>query len=470
MAKRRPAALGQSALLKQLFNVAPSGPPDLSGLMNTLYKAPNGSAKTGSLNALLSPGSSSREANSGSANRVGFGLSDFGLPGAGQPTTMAPNVAGQAKHGQGDLQKAAIAALTAQFGPVLGSLNNAMATLRGQAATDTANTTARGNRAEGDVATLYSRLGKYAGNTQRVQDTDYRQGVRQTNKSFNALGNQINADLRESGGGVASELKRMGIDPSVALAGAAKDATFSRSMVREDRANQVGNTRASKREYDAGMGRMKNDIIATGNAAVGTQRSQTNAALEDINRQLSSGILQLQMQKAQTLGQKAAAVAQYKLSQLQAKQAGKDPMAHLNLLLKQAQLTKLLNENKQSGDPKAKTPADYGKGIGGALQYLQDTYPTTSAGWSQQKKTQLSSMLEDLASQGSRQKSGIVNNHGDSKGGGSGAYWDPKQEGDLLQALYGQMAGVKGPKGQAMYGGTDRNAMQQALLIALGMM
>lgn len=409
--------------------------------------------------------------NSGSSNRVGFGLSDFGLqPQAGQASAPpAPSVVGQAKHGNGALQKAAIAALTSQFNPVLGQLNNAMAQLRAQAASDTASTTARGNRAEGDVATLYSRLRQYAGNTQRVQDQDYNAGVRQTGRTFGALGGQIAKDLSESGGGVASELKRMGIDPSVALAGASRDAAFTRGMVREDTANQISNTRASKREYDAGMGRMKNDIIATGNAAVGSQRSQTNSALEDINRQLSTNILQLQMQRAQTLGQRAAALSQYRLSQLQAKAAANDPAKHLDLLLKQTQLAKMLQDlNNPAGSKTAdKGP---GKGVGAALTYLQNTYPTTNAGWSTQKRNQLSSMLEDLVAQGSRTKSGIVNQHGNSAGGGTGAYWDPKQEGDLLQALYGQMAGIKGPKGNAMYGQTDKNAMQQALLIALGMM
>jgi hypothetical protein len=465
MAKGKGTALAKSDFIKKLFTPSIGAPPNLTSLMSTLYgqKAPTkGNGIGGGLAGLLTPALS----NSGSSNRVGMGLSDFGL----QPsqTPAAPNVVGQSKHGTNALQQAAIAALTSQFDPVLGQINNAMGTLRGQAAADRTSTTNRGNRAEGDLATLYGRLRQYAGNTQRVQDQDYRAGVRQTRKSFNALGGQIKQDLSSSGGGVASELKRMGIDPSIALASAAQDAAFSRSMVREDRANQVSNTRASRREYDAGMGRMKNDIIATGNAAIGGARAQTNAGIQDINRQLSTNILQLQMQRAQTLGQRAAALSQYKLSQLQAKAAGKDPMAHLNLLLKQTQLAKAL---KDLNNPAGFTAADKGpgKGIGAALNYLQQTYPTTNAGWSTQKRTQLSSMLEDLVAQGSRTKSGIVNQHGN-PAGGTGAYWDPKQEGDLLQALYGQMAGIKGPKGNPMYGNVDRNAMQQALLIALGIM
>lgn len=413
-------------------------------------------AQSGGLNALLNPTPSS-VLNSGSSNRTGMGLSDFGgRPGA----APAPNVVGQSRHGGNNaLQQAAIAALTAQFGPVLGQINNAMGTLRGQAAKDRTDATNRGNRAEGDVATLYSRLRQYAGNTQHAQDRDYRSGIRQTRRDFGALGGQIKNDLSTSGGGVASELQRMGIDPSVALGGAAKDAVFSRSMAREDRANQVSNSRASQREYDAGMGRMKNDIIATGNAAVGSQRSQTNAALSDINHQLSAGILQLQMQRAQTLGQRAAALSQYKLAQIQTKQAGKDPMAHLNLLLKQTQLAKALKDlNNPAGNSAAdKAPT---KGVGGALAYLQKTYPTTNAGWSTQKRTQLSSMLEALVSNAAKNQPSTSN----------GAPWDKNQEGDLLQELYKNMAGIKGPKGNLMYGATDRNAMQQALLIALGMM
>jgi hypothetical protein len=322
MAKGKGTALAKSDFIKKLFTPSIGAPPNLTSLMSTLYgqKAPTkGNGIGGGLAGLLTPALS----NSGSSNRVGMGLSDFGL----QPsqTPAAPNVVGQSKHGTNALQQAAIAALTSQFDPVLGQINNAMGTLRGQAAADRTSTTNRGNRAEGDLATLYGRLRQYAGNTQRVQDQDYRAGVRQTRKSFNALGGQIKQDLSSSGGGVASELKRMGIDPSIALAGAAQDAAFSRSMVREDRANQVSNTRASRREYDAGMGRMKNDIIATGNAAIGGARAQTNAGIQDINRQLSTNILQLQMQKAQTLGQRAAALSQYKLSQLQAKAAGNDP-------------------------------------------------------------------------------------------------------------------------------------------------
>lgn len=454
MARGNGTALGPSQLIKSLFGVKTAQPSTLQNLLvgSILSQAHGGNAGAISANSLLP--------NNGSSNRVGFGLSDFGK--TYQPPA-APSVVGAAKHASGNaLRQAAINAITSQYGPVLGALNNEQGALQSQAAKDRADTQNRGNRAEGDVATLYGRLRQYAANTQRVQDQDYGQGIKQTKKNFNQLAGQISKDLRSSGGGIAADLQRMGIDPSVALAGASQDAAFSRSMAREDRTNQVTNQRSSRREYDAGMGRMKNDIIATGNAAVGTQRSQTNAALQDISRQLSTNLMQLQMQRATTLGQRAAALAQYKLSQLQSKAAANDPAKQLDLLMKQAQLAKTIKQTKLLGQPGGgkSTPQS---GVDSALAYLAKLYPTnTQANWSQTKNQQLSSILEDLAQQGS------TTMPGKDSAGNQIPTWNKNTYGDDVNYLWKLLAGVKGPKGNPMYGQADKNAIRQAVMIALG--
>jgi hypothetical protein len=408
---------------------------------------------------------------SGSSNRPGMGLSDFGKPFSpnSNGSSDAPNVVGASKHPGPNLNALARQAIMSQYGPILGALNNAEGTLRGQASSDRTDVTRRGNRAEGDLATLYGRLGLYAHNTQRAQDRDYRQGVRQTRHNFNALAGQTSDDLKSSGSGIAADLKRMGVDPSIALAGASKDAAFTRGMAREDRANQVSNTRASRREYDAGMGRMRNDIIATGNAAVGTQKSQTSAALNDIARQLSDGIMQLQMQRAQTLGSRAGALGQLRLSRVQARQAARaaanDPMAKANLLYKLAQIQNLQGKGKTGTGSTGSNPVPT-KGLDAAMTYLQSVYPTNTQGdpnWSNRKRTQLDRFLTDLMANSSRTVSTAKNAQG------ALAYWDPKNAGDLRDALYQMMGKVVGPKGKALYGPTDREAAEMALYAALGL-
>lgn len=440
------------------LNPKASNPQAMDALTSALFNPAGGGGKmeSGIAGLNLAQGS-------GSSNRPGMGLSDFGRPFSpnSNGSSGAPNVVGNSKHPGPNLNALARQAIMSQYGPVLGALNNAEGSLRGQASSDRSDITHRGNRAEGDLATLYGRLGLYARNTQRAQDRDYHQGVRQTRHAFNALSGQVANDLKSSGGGIAADLKRMGVDPSIALAGASKDAAFTRSMAREDRANQVSNTRASRREYDAGMGRMRNDIIATGNAAVGTQKSQTSAALNDVARQLSDGIMQLQMQRAQTLGQRAGALGQFRLSRIQARQAAKaaanDPAAHLNMLIKQAQLAKSLQDLKNPGGSSAASKGP-GKGLSDALTFLQQTYPDGTANWSTRKRTQLDKMLEDLQAQAARRQPG-----------GNGAPWDPKQYGDLRDELFKNMTGIMGPKGNPMYGGKDKEAAQRALLIALGL-
>lgn len=447
----QPTALGTSAYIKSLFSGKAAKPPTaLTQLLvgSLLSQAPGGNAGAISANSLLP--------NNGSSNRVGFGLSDFGKSYQPPSAPAAPNVAGQGKHGGVNLKQAAINAITSQYGPVLGAYNAETGQLTSQAAKDKAQAQQQGNRAEGDLATLYSRLRQYAGNTEKAQNQDYRGGVRNTKQLFNNLQQQINSTFSGSSGAVAADLKRMGLNPADAMSGAAQDATFTAAQAARDRANQILNTRASRREYDAGMGRMKNDIIATGNAAVGSQRSQTNAALNDIAKQLNQNLMQVNMQKAQTLGQQAGALGQLKLSELQAAQKSKDPMAKLNMLYKLAQIKHL--QQVQAAGPLASTKTP--KGMDAALAYLQQMYPAGTANWSGMKGQQLSKNLLALQLAASAAKPGTVS---------GGAAWDPKQYGDLFTALWKQLATVKGPKGNPMYGPTDQTAEQRALQIALGL-
>lgn len=460
-----------SALLARLFGLSPGGPVNTNPLVQGLAgngSPPNLSAmyrQRGAINT--NPFLQGLVGSGGAGAPYGtqkFGLNDFGLtphgPDSSTTVNKAPNVAGASKHPT-NLQQAALAAITGQYAPVLGALADEAGQLRGQAGRDRRYTRRQGNRAEGDLATLYSRLRQYAGNTQNAQDADYRHGVRETNRNFNSLRRGISKDLAASGGGVASELTRMGIDPSVALAGAARDAAFNRGLANTDRVSQVSNSRASRREYDAGMGRMKNDIIATGNAAIGTQRTQTRAALQDIAKQLSSGLMQVNMQRAQTLGQRAAALGQLKLSQIQAKQAANNPTSVIDMLMKRAQLAKILAETKNIGQPSSSSASTkVPTGMAAAINYIQGL-PQFQGGanWGGLKGNELIKLLENTQAQGSQ----AIPPQGM-------APWDPKQYGDVLKYLTTQLTGAKGPRGGLLYNKADQTAAQNALMIALGML
>lgn len=263
-----------------------------------------------------------------------------------------------------NLNQMARAAIAAQYNPVIGAVESSISRTQSQADKAKHQIRRQGNRAVGDLAFLYGNLGREAGRARRQSNRGYRHEINQTRQSYHELGKETNTDYSTSMGSTAKELQRLGIDPSTALQGAARDQAFLNAQRATERHTTIANERDAKRQFSNLLGQARRDIIATGVASIGQSKSQTQAALASIANNLADNLSKLQMQQAQISGQKAAALASSRMSIAASRQ--KNRSAVLSNKIKEAQLAKLLGLG--TGGTSA-TPAT--DAIGKGLDFLQ---------------------------------------------------------------------------------------------------
>lgn len=279
--------------------------------------------------------------------------------------TVAPPVMGSAKHpgmGLKGLNLAARAAIASQYDPVIGTLSNQIGITKNEAQHARHQIRRQGNRAVGDLSFLYGNLGRDVRRTKRYEDRNYRRDIRHTKESYRDLHKAVNADYSTSIGETAKELQRLGIDPSVALQGAARDQAAFNAQNTTSRKNRVLNQRESRRDYNHMMKEMRHDVIATGLSAIGQSKTQTRSALSDLANTLADNLFKLRSQRAAVQGQEAAAYANQRASLIAAR--GQARGNALDRKIKKAQLAKLLGLLPSGASGSGFTATDpVGKGL-----------------------------------------------------------------------------------------------------------
>jgi len=282
-----------------------------------------------------------------------------------------PVLSGTTKHPVGsgvtlkDINKAAIAAIGAQYDPAIGQIGSEIAHTKHEGHKEKQQIKKRGNRAVGDLSILYGSLGRY---NKRQQGKEAHRGhlrLQRTKQAYGDLNKQISENFDTNTGATAKELQRLGIDPSVALQGAAKDRAFAASRTAQDRAAQIQNTKGDNRSFNQMLKRIHSDILTSGLGAIGQSKAQTEAGLQDVAKQIADQVFQLRMQGNTLSAQKSAALASQHASMLGQRYTSRQQRraARLDNQYKEAQIAHLLGVGGGSG------------GVGGAA-----AAPTDSVG------------------------------------------------------------------------------------------
>jgi len=366
---------------------------------------------------------------SASAAQYGIGQD----PSTGKP--FAPPVMSGVKHPGGKLGLAAQAAIAAQYDPAINAIASQIGTTQNEAAKARHQIKRQGQRAVGDLSVLYGDLAHDVKRTTRREDRGYRRDIRSTRQSYRDLGREVNTNYSTSMGSTAKELERLGLDPSVALAGAARDQAFLNSQQAADRRRAVGNQRESRRGFNAMMDQVRADTVATGLSQIGQSKTATRTALANLANTLADNLFKLRSQQATLQGQRLAAVLKA--------QASKSTVDPLDRKIKKAQLAKLLSTipgmpgyaPSTGNDPYAST------GIGKGLAWIAEQ------GGAIQHPVRIDNMLQYLTA---------------GAGPGRTIPWDKHNYGQIWNAV------VKTGK---RHGWTqnDINAMQRAIQISLGL-
>lgn len=265
------------------------------------------------------------------------------------PTTdpVAPPVMSGAKHpgmSMKHLGQLAQAAIAAQYDPVISALASQAGSTTAQAHKASRQVRRQGNRAVGDLAYLYGNLGREAGRAKRQSNRQYHQDIQGTRRSYHQLGHEVNTDYSTNMGSTAKELQRLGIDPSVALQGSARDQAFLNAQRANERQSTIGHMRQDKHDFGRMLGQARRDIVATGIANIGQSKSATRTALANIATNLADNLAKINMQSAQVKGQEAAAQANQRIATIQARSTARTARANnrLDRQYKKAQIAKLL--------------------------------------------------------------------------------------------------------------------------------
>lgn len=277
----------------------------------------------------------------------------------------------------GDLNKAAIAAISAQYDPAIGTITNQIHHTKHAGNKEQRQIKRRGNRAVGDLSILYGRLGRYTKRVQHRQNNAYKRDIKGTRRNYHDLQQQTASDFNATAGSTAAELKHLGIDPSVALQGAAQDRAFVNAENRRDRRNQVQNIKSSKHGTNIMMNRLHNDVLASGLAAVGQSKAQTEAGLQEAARQIADQMFQLRMQRSSLQGQEAGALAGQRANFLQQKYTSKaaKQAARLDNLYKRAQIAHLMGQGAGTA-----SSVDITGNLGKGLNFLEKNPTAHTAG------------------------------------------------------------------------------------------
>jgi hypothetical protein len=265
----------------------------------------------------------------------------------------------------GDLNKAAMAAISAQYDPAIGTVTNQIHHTKHEGRKEKRQIKERGNRAVGDLSILYGKLGRYTRREQGRQNKAYKRDIKNTRQNYRNLARQTASDFDTTAGSTAAELKRLGIDPATALQGAAQDRAFMKAENQRSRATKIQDTRSAKRGTNILMNRLHNDVLGTGLAAVGQSKAQTEAGLQEAARQIADQVFQLRMQRSSLQGQEAGALAGQRANFLQQKYTSKaaKQAARLDNQIKQAQLAKLLGLIPGGGSSTSLPTDPVGKGL-----------------------------------------------------------------------------------------------------------